>query len=218
VIALTDESGVMRTQYNYSPYGETQVIGEAADNPFQYTGRENDGTDLYAYRARYYSPEMRSFISEDPIRFAGGMNWYAYVGNRPVNLVDPLGLSWMIFDRSDETIYVYPGREDTHGPPRQFVAGNITDSESGGPMPNMVYVVVNVYPNTGDRKDRVLSQGSHFIHIDNPLSGRSELGVHGGRSGPKSPTHGCIRVGNESLTSIVDINQGDPLTHIYVRP
>jgi RHS repeat-associated protein len=92
VIALTDGSGMVKTQYNYSPYGETQVIGEPSENPFQYTGRENDGTGLYAYRLRYYSPEMRSFISEDPIRFAGGMNWYAYVGNRPVNWTDALGL------------------------------------------------------------------------------------------------------------------------------
>jgi hypothetical protein len=35
---------------------------------------------------------MKSFISEDPIQFAGGTNWYSYVGNQPVNLVDPLGL------------------------------------------------------------------------------------------------------------------------------
>jgi RHS repeat-associated protein len=108
IIALTDGSGMVKTQYNYSPYGETQVIGEASDNPFQYTARENDGTGLYAYRLRYYSPEMRSFISEDPIRFAGGMNWYSYVGNRPVNAVDPLGLEvWEPdqFTRTNLSIY-----------------------------------------------------------------------------------------------------------------
>jgi RHS repeat-associated protein len=101
IIALTDENGVVKTQYNYSPYGETVVIGEPSGNPFQYTGRENDGTGLYAYRARYYSPEMRSFISEDPIRFAGGMNWYSYVGNRPVNFVDPMGLDEWSFHPYD---------------------------------------------------------------------------------------------------------------------
>jgi RHS repeat-associated protein len=104
VIALTDENAVVKTQYIYSPFGETAVIGEASENPFQYTGRENDGNGHYHYRARYYSPEMGRFISEDPIRFEGGMNWYAYVGNRPVNAVDPLGLEVSYHQSSGLTI------------------------------------------------------------------------------------------------------------------
>ena len=58
------------------------------------SGRENDGTGLYYYRARYYSPTIQRFISEDPIGFYGGdVNFYAYVGNNPVKFVDPSGLS-----------------------------------------------------------------------------------------------------------------------------
>jgi len=34
---------------------------------FRYTGRENDGTGLYYYRARYYHPGAKRFIAEDPI-------------------------------------------------------------------------------------------------------------------------------------------------------
>jgi RHS repeat-associated protein len=86
--ALTDKTG-----YAYGPYGETVASGTEIAQPFQYTGREWDGeTGLYYYRARYYAPEMGRFISEDPIGFAGGINFYAYVGNDPVNFVDPLGL------------------------------------------------------------------------------------------------------------------------------
>jgi RHS repeat-associated protein len=93
VIALTDDTGVVRTTYTYDPFGNVTVSGETSDNPFQYTGRENDGIGLYYYRARYYSPELQRFISEDPIRLAGGdVNYYAYVGNNPVNWIDPLGL------------------------------------------------------------------------------------------------------------------------------
>jgi RHS repeat-associated protein len=93
VIALTDEDGNIKTQYQYDPFGNTSFTGEESDNPFQYTGRENNGTGLYYYRARYYSSELQRFISEDPIRFDGGdVNFYAYVGNNPVNFVDPLGL------------------------------------------------------------------------------------------------------------------------------
>jgi len=44
------------------------------------------------YRARYYSPEMQRFISEDPIRLRGGINYFSYVQNSPVNWIDPFGL------------------------------------------------------------------------------------------------------------------------------
>jgi hypothetical protein len=37
-------------------------------------------------------PALQRFISEDPADFAGGLNLYAYVGNRPLDLTDPLGL------------------------------------------------------------------------------------------------------------------------------
>ncbi len=55
--------------------------------------RENDGTGLYYFRARYYSSTLSRFISEDPIGLRGGMNTYAYVRNNPLRWTDPLGLS-----------------------------------------------------------------------------------------------------------------------------
>lgn len=93
IIALTDEAGAVRTQYNYSSFGEATQTGDASDNSLQYTGRENDNTGLHYYRARYYDPQLKRFISEDPIGLAGGdVNFYAYVENNPVNKIDPLGL------------------------------------------------------------------------------------------------------------------------------
>ncbi len=108
VIALTDETGTVRTTYTYDPFGNVTISGESSDNPFQYTGRENDGTGLYYYRARYYSPELQRFISEDPIGLEGGINLYAYVGNNPVNFVDPLGLEMLLLGRQP-FIFRYPG-------------------------------------------------------------------------------------------------------------
>jgi RHS repeat-associated protein len=43
------------------------------------------------YRARYYDPKIGRFISEDPIGFLGGVNFYSYVGGNPISLIDPLG-------------------------------------------------------------------------------------------------------------------------------
>ena len=41
------------------------VSGSSNGNEFRYTGREDDGTAIYYYRARYYHPGLQRFISED---------------------------------------------------------------------------------------------------------------------------------------------------------
>jgi RHS repeat-associated protein len=90
-IATSDGSGAIGTTYTYGAFGQT-TPSAAGGIRAQYTGRENDGTGLYYYRARYYAPALQRFISEDPLEFGGGdINLYGYVGNDPVNLTDPSG-------------------------------------------------------------------------------------------------------------------------------
>ncbi len=48
------------------------------------------------YRARYYDPKVGRFISEDPIGFAGGVNFYEYAFSNPANWVDPYGLDVLV--------------------------------------------------------------------------------------------------------------------------
>jgi hypothetical protein len=43
------------------------------------------------YRARYYDPAVGHFIGEDPIRFAGSIDFYSYARNNPVTFNDPFG-------------------------------------------------------------------------------------------------------------------------------
>jgi uncharacterized protein RhaS with RHS repeats len=57
-VALTDETGQVKTRYVYDAFGATTALGEANANPAQFTGRDNDATGLYYYRARYYSPTL----------------------------------------------------------------------------------------------------------------------------------------------------------------
>ena len=107
-IALTDPSGTIQSQYTYEPFGNVTASGQANANPYQFTGRENDGTGLYLYRARYYSPTFQRFIAQDPVPTAGNrlisflltprvsasqrLNAYLYALDDPVLFADPLGL------------------------------------------------------------------------------------------------------------------------------
>jgi RHS repeat-associated protein len=91
-LALADSSGAIQTSYTYEPFGNTTVSGASSTNPFQFTGRENDATGLYYYRARYYSPIYQRFIAQDPIGFAGrDPNLYEYAANDPTDLADATG-------------------------------------------------------------------------------------------------------------------------------
>ncbi len=85
---LTDSGGNVVETDNYDSFG----IGAASGRTrYTYTGRERDpDSGLSYHRARFYDGELGRFVSEDPISFAGGMNWYSYVDNSPVD--DPWGL------------------------------------------------------------------------------------------------------------------------------
>jgi RHS repeat-associated protein len=91
-VALGANTGTLQTQYTYEPFGYATTSGTASANTHRYTGREDDGTGLYYYRARYYHPRLQRFIEEDPIGFAGGINKYAYTLNNPIIRKDPHGL------------------------------------------------------------------------------------------------------------------------------
>ncbi len=67
-------------------------MGTNDSNSLQYTGRENDNTGLYFYRARYYDPGLKRFISQDPIGLLGGINSYAYAIQNPISYADLYGL------------------------------------------------------------------------------------------------------------------------------
>lgn len=52
-------------------------------------------TGLFYYGARYYDPEISVWLSVDPLSSRDPwLSSYHFVKNNPVNLVDPLGLTW----------------------------------------------------------------------------------------------------------------------------
>jgi RHS repeat-associated protein len=93
VTSLSSSGGSLSNTYAYDSFGNLATSSGTVTNPFQYTGRDYDPeTGLRYYRARYYDPSAGRFISEDPIKFFGGMNFYVYAGDSPTGFSDPSGL------------------------------------------------------------------------------------------------------------------------------
>ena len=91
VVRTTDAAGNPTITREYGPWGNP--LQGAGTSGYAFTGREWDSeTGLYYFRARYLDSKIGRFISEDPIGFKAGVNFYAYVSNNPLSKTDPFGL------------------------------------------------------------------------------------------------------------------------------
>lgn len=93
---LIDIGGNVRARYAYDPYGrQTKTAGDL-EADFGFAGMfwsSEAGLSLTHYRA--YDPDLGRWLSRDPLEDAEmkeGPNLYAYVGNNPINFIDPQGL------------------------------------------------------------------------------------------------------------------------------
>ena len=101
VTSLTNSTGGLSLTYTYDSFGKITNSQGTVSNPLRYTGRDFDSeTGLSYYRARYYDPTSGRFISEDPGRFPGGIDFYTFVENDPVGMIDPFGFCpWQVHYR-----------------------------------------------------------------------------------------------------------------------
>ena len=94
--AMTDEAGNEIWRAIYDPFGKATVdVASTVELNVRFPGQYYDAeTGLHYNYFRYYDPETGRYITSDPLGIIEGqdLNLYAYVGNDPVNWIDPLGL------------------------------------------------------------------------------------------------------------------------------
>lgn len=102
IAAISDGAGAVVERYTYSGYGTPRVLsgatGQPTSNPavtrFLVAGQPYfPEFELQRFGARWYSPKLGRFMSPDPLGYADGPNFYAFVGNQPLHFFDPFGLA-----------------------------------------------------------------------------------------------------------------------------
>ena len=86
----------MEAKFDYEPFGALRAANSSSKQAmarfrYLYTGQEFDWeTGLYNYRAQLYDSDLGRFYSPDPLNEF--FSPYVFVGNNPINRVDPSGM------------------------------------------------------------------------------------------------------------------------------
>ncbi|MCL2446697.1 MAG: RHS repeat-associated core domain-containing protein [Oscillospiraceae bacterium] len=121
IVGILNANGDLVAEYQYDAWGNHLYVSDtdiARINPIRYRGYYWDNaTQLYYLQSRYYSPQLRRFLSpdifldtEDGIM---GTNMYAYCHNDPINYYDQDGY------KKDKPWWM----KKKNNPPRNTVGG-----------------------------------------------------------------------------------------------
>jgi RHS repeat-associated protein len=98
-VVVDTATGAVAQEISYDAWGNpTLVTGTIDFQPFGFAGGMYDpDTGLVRFGARDYEPNAGRWTTKDPISFGGlDANLFAYALDDPLNLVDPLGQSFIL--------------------------------------------------------------------------------------------------------------------------
>lgn len=89
---MSDSRSNIRARYRYLSFGIAHRLQGDLQATFGFTGHFNhsQSSNVMTF-SRVYDPRLARWLSRDQIGENGGVNLYAYVMNRPLDSIDPLG-------------------------------------------------------------------------------------------------------------------------------
>ncbi len=112
VVKYVDETGSVVAAYVYDDFGRViEKIGPMADG-FRFlfsTKSYEPETGLYYYGYRFYSPELKMWLTRDPLKEDGSLNLYSFCENDGISRMDYVGLisfEYISYDGDGRRVYV----------------------------------------------------------------------------------------------------------------
>jgi RHS repeat-associated protein len=237
ITSLSSSTGTLSNTYTYDAFGNLTASTGSLTNPFRYTGRDFDQeTGLYYLRARYLDPAAGRFLSEDPISFGGGLNFYTYVDNSPIGDYDPTGNARCMYvingaANGNGWLQCTPDNPKNTGVSFQAASGNNSDANHNcknnpdcadkkgiGPIPPGWYTwtgKIGSHKHNGTLLEPIPGSLTD-MHDRNGILTHFCANPFGLSLSPKFCSEGCITANEDDINALNQLLTAEPGSILYV--